>query len=101
MEEISAQELFNRLKSGENILVIDVREPYEHEENNIDGARNIPMAELPQHLGELESHKSEEVVVHCRSGDRSSTICKFMEMNGFSNVKHLSGGIEAYEKLQK
>jgi len=95
MKSVSPEELKKHLSEDSSLTVIDVRECWEHEEKNI-GATNIPLAELPEKLGELEHLKLEMVVVHCQSGKRSSQAQKFLTMNGFSNVVSLKGGLEAY-----
>ena len=94
MTMLSVSELKNRLKS-EDLVVIDVREPWEYEEHNI-GAKNIPLASLPEKLDDLEDLKSKEVVVHCQSGKRSHQACKYLSKHGFENVRSLEGGLQAY-----
>lgn len=94
--DITTEELKERLAEGEELNIIDVREPYEYAEQNI-GAQNIPLNTLPQKLAELEKLKHEEVIVHCRSGARSASAKAFLEQQGFSNVRNLLGGILAYQ----
>ena len=94
--DITTNELKERLAEGEELNIIDVREPYEYAEQNI-GALNIPLNTLPQKLAELEKLKHEEVIVHCRSGARSASAKAFLEQQGFSNVRNLVGGILAYQ----
>ncbi|MTI21528.1 rhodanese-like domain-containing protein [Fulvivirga sp. RKSG066] len=94
MKMITASELKNRTDQ-EELIIIDVRETWEYEERNI-GARNIPLASLPDQLEELAPHKEEEVIVHCQSGKRSQQAQKYLSKQGFTNVKSLKGGIEAY-----
>ncbi|MFN4144340.1 MAG: rhodanese-like domain-containing protein [Runella sp.] len=96
--DITVSELKKRLESGEKINLIDVREEYEYEEDNL-GAVLIPLGELPHRLSELDSLKEEEVIVHCRSGKRSETAQKFMQSKGFKNVRNVIGGILAYREL--
>lgn len=96
MTSISVEALREKLDtSGDNLLIIDVREPWEHEEENI-GARNIPLPALPDHVQLLDSHKEDEIVVHCKSGKRGHQAMKYLAAHGFKNVKNLEGGIEAY-----
>lgn len=92
---IQVSELKQRLESGEKLNLIDVREPWEYEEKNI-GARNIPLNSLPQQVQELESLKEKEVILHCKSGRRSGNAQKFLQQQGFTKVRNLEGGIEAY-----
>ena len=92
MEDITTIELKARLDKGEQIKVIDVREPYEYEEFNI-GAELIPLGTLPQKLGDLEDYKDQEIVVHCKAGGRSASAKDFMMANGFTKVRNLLGGM--------
>lgn len=98
MEDITVNELKDRLEKGEKFHFLDVREEWEYEEDNL-GAENIPLGELPHRLAELEKFKDEEIVVHCRSGARSGNAKKFMESKGFTKVRNVLGGILAYRAL--
>lgn len=92
MNDITVQELKQRLDSGESIKIIDVRETHEYEEFNI-GVENIPLGALPQHIEDLEDYKEVELVVHCRSGGRSAAAKDFLAQAGFKNVRNLLGGM--------
>ncbi len=94
--DITIQELKERVDKGENLHIIDVREPHEFEEFNI-GTTLIPLGTLPSKLDELAALKNEEVIVHCRSGARSANAKMFLEDNGFSNVRNLLGGMLAWQ----
>ncbi len=98
MNDISAQELKERLSKGEKINIIDVREPYEFEEYNI-GAVLVPLGDLQSRIDDFDDWMEEEVVVHCRSGARSAAAKSFMAQNGFTKVRSLLGGILAYQEL--
>jgi rhodanese-related sulfurtransferase len=95
MENISPRELDERIKAGEHIKLIDVREPWENEEFNI-GGDLIPLAELLGKLGELDSLKGQTVVVYCKSGNRSQMAQNLLLNSGFEDVLNLEGGIEAW-----
>ncbi len=97
-QDITVQELKNRLDSGEDIRIIDVREQWEYEEININGEL-VPLGELVHSLGEMEQWKETEMVIHCRSGQRSLAACDFLRRNGFKNVRNLIGGMNAWEEL--
>ena len=97
VKDIDVKELKERIESGEKLVIIDVREPYEYEEYNI-GAKNIPLGTIPQQIADLQEYKDEEVIVHCRSGSRSAAAKNFMMSNGFSNVRNLTGGMEAWKR---
>ncbi len=94
--DITAQELREKLQSGEKFVFIDVREPWEHEEFNI-GAKLIPLGTLISSMDELEDHKNDEIVLHCRSGARSGQAQAIMQANGFTNVRNMTGGMMAWQ----
>lgn len=98
MEDITVEDLKSRLDKKEKFVFLDVREEWEYEDDNL-GAMNIPLADLPTRLDELESYKDSEIVVHCRSGARSMNAKKFLESKGFSKVRNTTGGILAYRNL--
>lgn len=93
--EITVREYKQRLDAGDTPFLLDVREPDEYEGANIDGAL-IPLGELPGRIGEIEEHRDDEVVVHCRSGARSAKAVEYLRENGFSKAVNLKGGIHAW-----
>ncbi|MEQ6165873.1 rhodanese-like domain-containing protein [Ekhidna sp. MALMAid0563] len=97
-EDITCQEVKQRLGNGEKFNFIDVREEWEYEEANI-GAKLIPLGDLPSRLSEIEHMKDDEVIVHCKSGARSGRAKKFLNSQGFTNVRNMEGGITAYLEL--
>ena len=97
--DITVEELKKRLDDGEDLNFYDVREEHEYEEDNL-GAVLIPLAELPDHLDELEELKDAEIIIHCRSGARSGKAVKFLESQGFTNARNVVGGILAYHDLE-
>ncbi|WP_419185665.1 rhodanese-like domain-containing protein [Ferroacidibacillus organovorans] len=88
---MTSSDLDRRLKAGEKVVLIDVREPSEVAEGMISGAINIPLGELPDRLKEIDADK--EAVIICRSGGRSTRACEILLENGFQHVKNLSGGM--------
>ncbi len=92
MADITVEELKTRMDNGEDLIVIDVREPHEYEEYNI-GARLIPLGTLPNVVDELDDLKDEEIIVHCRSGARSANAKAYLASIGFNNVRNVLGGI--------
>ena len=98
--DITPEELKERKEKGESLNVIDVREKWEFDEVNLN-ALLIPLQTLPHRLAEIEQFKDAELIVHCRSGKRSDNAKKFLEQNGFKNVRNLLGGIEAYLSLEE
>jgi adenylyltransferase/sulfurtransferase len=92
--EMSAQELHDEWQRNPDLLVLDVREPHEHEIAHIEGAVLIPLGELPARLGELDGHR--EIVTHCHHGARSLKALDILRAAGFSKVRSLRGGIDAW-----
>lgn len=93
--DINVQELKQKLDNKEEFVFIDVRESYEYEEFNL-GAKLIPVGQITEAIAELEDHKEEEIVVHCRSGARSGMAQQVMQQAGFKNVRNLTGGVLAW-----
>jgi rhodanese-related sulfurtransferase len=90
--DITVQELKERMDKGEAIHLIDVREPYEHEEFNIGGLL-CPLGDVMRAIEDMSDHKAEEIVVYCRSGRRSDTAKQIMQQAGYQNVRNLLGGM--------
>jgi molybdopterin/thiamine biosynthesis adenylyltransferase/rhodanese-related sulfurtransferase len=93
MPEISVEELKRRQDAGEDIFVLDVREPHEYQICNL-GGHLIPLNDLPKRVNELDS--SREIVAHCKMGGRSAKAVDFLRQAGFAKVKNLTGGINAW-----
>ncbi len=101
--QLTVKELKQRLDAGEDVFVLDVREPYEYQIANI-GAKLIPQNDVPKRLDEIDRNR--EIVVQCRSGQRSQRIAEYLAQQGYGNVKNLAGGILAWAdeidpKMQK
>ncbi len=101
MENISVEELKRRMDAGEKINLIDVREPHEYAEFNI-GGKLIPLGKIQtMQIDELEDLKDEEIIIHCRSGQRSMMACMFLDTLGFRNTKNVTGGVLAWQEMLK
>jgi rhodanese-related sulfurtransferase len=97
MQSISVEEVKKRLDAGEVLHLLDVREPHEHADFNIGGTL-LPLGRVQQmDTDEIEAWKDEEVIVYCRSGNRSGQASMILETAGFTNVKNLSGGMNAWQ----
>jgi adenylyltransferase/sulfurtransferase len=94
--EITVRELHERRERGDDLVLIDVREPHEFEIAHIPGARLIPLNSLPEHLHELDS--SREIVLHCHHGQRSFRALEFLYQSGFRKLKNLRGGIDSWSR---
>jgi molybdopterin/thiamine biosynthesis adenylyltransferase/rhodanese-related sulfurtransferase len=90
---IEVEELKRRLDAGEDVFVLDVREPHEYQICNLQG-HLIPLGDLAKRVHELDS--SREIVAHCRSGKRSADAVEFLRAAGFRKVWNLTGGILAW-----
>ncbi len=94
MKEISVQELKALKDSGADFQLIDVREQNEFDFANI-GGELIPLGSVPENVDKFDKEK--QVVVHCRSGKRSSDAINYLEQDhGFTNLYNLKGGILAW-----
>lgn len=98
MENITVEQLKARVDAGEQLHVIDVREPSEYAEYNI-GAKLIPLGQvMSMQVDELEDWKGEEIIVHCLAGKRSMQACMMLEQMGYTNLKNVVGGVAAWRE---
>lgn len=91
--QMTVQELKQRRDAGEEIFLLDVREPFEQQIAQIGGTL-IPLNDVPQRLAEIP--RDREVVVHCKGGGRSQRVAEYLQQVGYSDVKNLAGGILAW-----
>jgi sulfur-carrier protein adenylyltransferase/sulfurtransferase len=94
--EITAGELAERIERGEPLLLLDVREPYEWETGHLENSQHIPMRQIPAQVDSLP--RDTEIVVMCRSGQRSANVQQYMLNSGFQKVKNLAGGLMAWAR---
>lgn len=93
MTTITTEQLKARIDAGEQLNIIDVREPYENTEFNIGGTL-VPLGKIQSmQLDDIEDLKDEELIIYCRSGNRSGQACLILEAAGFTNVQNLTGGM--------
>ncbi len=96
-KSITVHELQSKIKAGDSINLIDVREPHEHAEFNIGGTL-LPLGKIQtMQIDEIEDLKSEPVILYCRSGMRSSQAAMVLQQLGFANVINLTGGMVAWQ----
>lgn len=93
MKEITPTDLKARIAAGENLILLDVRQPEEHAEVHIPNSILIPLGELEERIDELEEYRDKELIIYCRSGNRSGQACMFLNMMGFENTVNLRGGM--------
>jgi len=97
MHTISVEDLKKKMDQGESLHLIDVREPAEHAQFNIGGTL-IPLGKIQSmQVEELEDLHDEELILYCRSGNRSGQACLILDMLGFKNTNNLAGGMLAWE----
>ena len=94
--EISPTQLNARLEAAEELLLIDVREPFEFELAHIEGARLIPLGQVEGVLGSLEDWRERPIVIHCHHGPRSRQACQLLISKGFGKVENLATGIDGW-----
>lgn len=100
MSHIDAHEMANRIQQHAPMQLLDVREVIEFHTYNIGGI-NIPLSLLTQSLTSLNFNKTEELIVICKVGLRSQTAQSILQQNGYSNVRNLTGGLMALQKLKQ
>ncbi|MFK8112830.1 MAG: rhodanese-like domain-containing protein [Rubripirellula sp.] len=81
-------------KSGDDFLLLDVREADEYAVAKIDGSQLLPMSEIGERLAELDEHRDRLIVVHCHHGGRSMRVTQHLLDNGFKQVQNMAGGID-------
>ncbi len=97
MTTITNDEVKQRLDAGEKLNLVDVREPHENAEFNIGGIL-LPLGKVQtMQVDDIEDLKGEEVIVYCRSGNRSGQAALILDTLGFTNVKNLTGGMLGWQ----
>jgi len=93
---VTPSELSQRLEAGDELALLDVREPHEHQFAALPNSVLIPLAEIPARLGELERLRDRETVVYCHHGVRSAHAIGYLRQCGFENLHNLTGGIDRW-----
>lgn len=91
---ISPEELKERMERGDELEVIDVREPEEYEIARVEGARLLPLSRFPEWAGTLDPEA--EIVFMCHHGIRSAQVCAYLAREGFKKLYNLAGGIDGW-----
>ena len=94
--EITAKELAERIERGDDLVLVDVREPYEHEAGHLLNDIHIPLQQVPAQIEKIPADK--EVVLYCRSGGGSARAQQFLMSNGYRRVKNLVGGMQGWKR---
>ena len=95
--EISPQAVKQKREAGESFVILDVREPFEYKTANIPDSVLIPLGELPARIHELDH--TQPIVTLCHHGMRSQSALALLLKHGFTDVKNLTGGIDAYSRM--
>ncbi|MDA8065959.1 MAG: rhodanese-like domain-containing protein [Thermaerobacter sp.] len=93
-ENVTADHVFERLRAGHQIRLIDVRQPHEYHRFRVPQAELLPLHELPHRAHELD--REEELYLICHSGNRSAQAAEFLHRQGFPRVKNVLGGMLAW-----
>jgi len=96
--DISVEELHERIQKGDVPVMIDVREPDEWAVQHLEGVKKIRLGEIPAQLEALSDLKDKEIVMICRSGNRSGRATEFLKQQGFSHARNLAGGMKAWKQ---
>jgi rhodanese-related sulfurtransferase len=97
MKTMNVKEVQSRIEAGDNLNLLDVREPMEHDDFNIGGIL-LPLGDI--RVGDtttIDHLKDQEIIIYCRSGNRSGQACMVLESLGFTNVINVSGGMLAWQ----
>jgi len=95
--EITPEDVKDKFDAGENFVLLDVREPWEFETARIDGAKLIPMGDVPSRAHQ-DLDPEESIVVLCHHGVRSMNVTVWLRQQGFENVQSMRGGIDAWSR---
>lgn len=97
-EQTDAEAVHAALAAGEDVAIIDVREPSEWEEGHISGATNIPRGVLEYHAADKLPGKSTRIVVHCALGGRGALAARSLKEMGYENVANMDGGVKGWRE---
>lgn len=100
MPSINSRELHDRMQSRETLNLLDVREEIEYHTYNI-GGKNIPFSKVNENINQLGYNKTDEIIVICKAGLRSQTATELLTRNGYLQVRNLTGGLMALQKLKQ
>ena len=96
IDQMTPTDFVERRQAGEDMVLLDVREPRELAVASVPGALHIPMAQVPARLAEID--RDRHVVVICHSGGRSQAVVGFLKHQGYEQVSNLAGGITRWSR---
>ncbi len=94
--EVTPRQVRHAMERGDDLFLLDVRQPEEHAAASVAGATLIPMGEVPSQLQALAEHADRPVVVMCHHGKRSLQVTAYLRQQGFDDVRSMAGGIDAW-----
>ena len=94
--EIDCRSVKAKIDARADFVLVDCREADEYQKVHIDKAKLVPMSVIQDRVGELDSFKQKEIVVHCHHGGRSLKVAQWLRSQGFANVKSMAGGIDQW-----
>lgn len=94
--EVDCRSVKAALDRGEELILVDCREPDEHALVNIQAARLLPMSQLQARCAELEACRTQRIVVHCHHGGRSLKVANWLRSQGFTRAQSMAGGIDQW-----
>ena len=94
--EVTCAQVKARLEAHDKFVFLDCREPNEHQTVSIKQATLLPMSEIQNRISELESHRTEDIIIHCHHGGRSLRVANWLRQQGFSKAQSMDGGIDQW-----
>lgn len=94
--EVDCQTVKARQSSDDTFLFLDCREQVEYDKVRIDGAVLLPMSQMAERVGELETHRDSDIIIHCHHGGRSMQVAMWLRQQGFTKAQSMAGGIDAW-----
>ncbi len=94
--EIDCPSVKAKLDAGDQFLFVDCRETPEHDAVKIEGTMLLPMSKMAERVGELQEHRTSEIIIHCHHGGRSLRVANWLRQQGFSTAQSMTGGIDVW-----